>query len=107
MRNFVFCQPLLFYPVCSNGLKHIAQQNIAPLGSMLDDKQLLYKDRIGVRGVKVISRNKINPFLRRQVKTVLIAPVSVNPGLKQIVSTRIATQPERIKILNDVRIQFV
>jgi len=107
MRNFIFCQRLLFYPVCSNGLQHIAEQNKAPLGSMLDDQQLLYKDRVGVRGVKVIGRNKINPFLRRQVKTVLIAPVSLNPGLKQIVSTRITTKPERIKILNDVRIKFV
>lgn len=64
MRNLIVFQPLLFYPIRGNALERIAQQNKAPLGLMLYNQQLLYKDRVGVRGVKEIGRSKINPFLR-------------------------------------------
>ena len=64
MRYFIFCQPLLLYAVGGNTLKHIAEQNKTPLGLMLYHQPLLYKDRIGMRRVKKIGRNKINPLLR-------------------------------------------
>lgn len=54
MHNLFVFQPLLFYPIRGNALERIAQQNKAPLGLMLYNQQLLYKDRVGVRGVKEI-----------------------------------------------------
>ena len=74
---------------------------------MLHHHPLLHKDGIRVRGVKVVGRDEINPFLRGEIKAVLPGPLSLNLRLKQIFALRAAAQSERVDILRDIHIKRV
>ena len=74
---------------------------------MLYDEQLLHKNGVRVRGVKVVGRHEINPLLRREVKAVLTGPFTLHPCLKQILTLSVTGQPERVEILPDIRIKHV
>lgn len=90
MADFILRQFPRFSAVRRDGFQHIAQQNLASLRAVLHHHPLLHKDGIRVRGVKVVGRNEVNPFLRGEIKAVLPGPFTLNLRLKQILTLRAA-----------------
>ena len=91
-------------PVSSTS-ERVADQDRAATLTVQHHHALLHEDRVGMVRIQIVRGREIDPFLRRQVETVLVLPAAIAPGLEHVDPVRLAAQHETIHILADVGVQ--